>query len=257
MRRFDLELRKLTIKYLNIKFHKIYRREYAPPMELKLGVYLTLPYLNEKLNDVLKYIDFIEFGIPTNNPKYDGPFIRKLYRESMIKGLDVFRYSFPKFEKPLVVMAYMEDYLNNLKELFNEASRIGAVSILLPDLLFEYLEYLNDYINLSQKFSMKPTFFVSSKVPYKLILKLTTYNPLFIYLGLYATTGIKLPIHIERNISIIKRLIGKQHLIVGFAIDNPEIVKLVFKSGADGIVVGTAFLRVINNGIDEGVKFIK
>lgn len=242
---------------LNIISNNSNWSEYVPPMELKLGVYLTLPYLNEGLNDVLKYVDFVEFGIPTNNPKYDGPFIRKLYKESIIKGLDVFRYSFPKFEKPLIVMAYIEDYLNNLKELFNEASKIGAVSILLPDLLFEYLEYLNDYINLSQEFSMKPTFFVSSKVPYKLILKLIAYNPLFIYLGLYATTGIKLPIHIERNVSIIKQLIGKQCLIVGFAIDNPEIVKIVFKSGADGIVVGTAFLRAINNGIDEGVKFIK
>jgi len=226
-------------------------------MELKLGVYLTLPYLNEKLEKVLKNVDFIEFGIPTNHPKYDGPFIRRLYKESTIKGLKALQHPFLKFEKPLIVMAYMEDYLNNLKELFSEASKIGTISILLPDLLFEYLEYLNDYVKLTQEFSMRPTFFISSKVPYKLVSELTLYDPLFIYLGLYATTGIKLPIHIEKNVSIMKQLIGKQHLIVGFAIDNPEIVKRIFKAGADGIVVGTAFLKAMNNGIDEGVKFIK
>lgn len=226
-------------------------------MELKLGVYLTLPYLNEKLGEVLKDVDFIEFGIPTSNPKYDGPFIRKLYKESIIKGLKALHCSFLKFEKPLIIMAYMEDYLNNLKELFSEASKIGAISVLLPDLLFEYLEYLNDYVKLTQEFSMKTTFFISSKVPYKLVSRLTMYDPLFIYLGLYATTGIKLPIHIEKNVSIMKQLIGKQHLIVGFAIDNPEIVKRVFKAGADGIVVGTAFLKAISNGVDEGIKFIK
>jgi len=44
---------------LNIISNNSNWSEYVPPMELKLGVYLTLPYLNEGLNDVLKYVDFV------------------------------------------------------------------------------------------------------------------------------------------------------------------------------------------------------
>ncbi len=231
---------------------------HVPPMELKLGVYLTPSYLNEKVKSVLEIVDFVELGIPTDNPKYDGPFIRKLHKESSVKGLRAFQYCYNiKFEKPLIVMAYMEDYLSNLKELFAESSKIGAISVLLPDLLFEYIEYLDDYVKLMKEFHMEPTFFISSKVPHKLITKLTAYNPLFVYLGLYATTGIKLPVHIEKNISIVRQLIGKQHLIVGFAIDSSETVKIIFKAGADGIVVGTAFLQAINKSIESGLRFLE
>lgn len=57
------------------------------------------------------------------------------------------------------------------------------------------------------------TTFISSNTPHKIIERLTKYEPLFIYLGLYAATGIKLSLHIERNIKEIRKLIGGEFAI--------------------------------------------
>jgi len=89
-----------------------------------------------------------------------------------------------------------------------------------------------------------------------LVKRLSEYNPLFIYLGLYAATGIKLPIYVEQNVTTIRGIIGDTFLVVGFAVNNPDMVKSLIKAGADGVVVGTAFIQRMSN-LESALSLLK
>ncbi len=216
-----------------------------------IGAYVTATYPSK--NDFLNAVrclsevsDFLEVGIPTNNPKYDGPVIRKTHFASELKGLDavnVTRYG----KVPTILMGYVEDYVNNLELVIKTASEVGASSVLLPDLLFEHLDKLEEYVMAMRNHSLRPVFFISSNTPHRLVSVLVKYEPLFIYLGLYAATGIKLPLYIERNIKEVRKLVDNVTLIAGFAINTPEMVKLVIGAGADAVVVGTALVDKLTN----------
>lgn len=182
-----------------------------------IGAYVTATYPNK--NDFLNAIrclsevsDFLEVGIPTNNPKYDGPVIRKTHFASELKGLDAVNVA--KYGKvPTILMGYVEDYVNNLELVAKVASEAGASSVLFPDLLFEHLDKLEEYVMAMRNHSLRPTFFISSNTPHRLVNVLVRYEPLFIYLGLYAATGIKLPLYIERNIKEVRKLVDNITLI--------------------------------------------
>ncbi len=208
-----------------------------------LGAYITATYPSKEafLNAVKclsNVSDFLEIGIPTQNPKYDGPpVIRKTHFASELKGLDavkVTRYG----GVPTILMGYIEDYVDNMELVAETANEVGASSVLFPDLLFEHIDLLESYVGVMRDYSLRPTFFVSSNTPHRLIASLVKYEPLFIYLGLYAATGIKLPLYIERNVREVRKLVDDVTLIAGFAINTPEMVRLVINAGADAWLLG-------------------
>jgi len=216
-----------------------------------LGAYVTATYPSKSafLNAIKclsEVSDFLEVGIPTLNPKYDGPVIRRTHFTAELKGLEaigVAKYG----AVPTILMGYFEDYVDKLELVAQVASDVGASSVLFPDLLFEYIDRLEDYVVTMRNYGLRPSFFVASNTPHRLINLLVKYEPLFIYLGLYAATGIRLPLYIERNIREVRRLVDGITLVAGFAINSPEMVRLVINAGADAVVVGTALVDRLNN----------
>ncbi|OYT25887.1 MAG: tryptophan synthase subunit alpha, partial [Thermoprotei archaeon ex4572_64] len=165
---------------------------------VKLVLYLTASYPSvQKFKEIIEktrsIVDMFEIGVPTVNPKYDGPTIRMTYREAEIKGLEAIK-TLPAITSDFTVMSYLEDHLHHFEDFVNLVKSLSAKSILLPDLLFDYYDYIDLYVKLKKKYGVEPSFFISSKFPYRVVRKLLTYSPLFIYLGLQASSGIKLPL---------------------------------------------------------------
>ncbi len=228
-----------------------------------LGLYLTATYPSvrhfvEVLNGVRGLVDFLEIGIPTGNPKYDGPIIRMTHRSAELKSLEAVKVinDYSKYSKAPVLMGYAADYIDSLNEVASVARSVNAVSVLFPDLLFDYPELIDKYVRVMEDSGLRPSFFISSKTPYKLVKRLSEYNPLFIYLGLYAATGIKLPIYVEQNVTTIRGIVGDTFLVVGFAVNSPDMVKSLIKAGADGVVVGTAFIQRMSN-LESALSLLK
>jgi len=228
-----------------------------------LGLYLTATYPSirhfiEVLNGVRGLVDFLEIGIPTGNPKYDGPVIRVTHHGAELKGLEAVKVvdDYGRYSRVPVLMGYVADYVDSLNEAASVARSVNAVSILFPDLIFDYPELIDRYVEVMVSNGLRPSFFISSKTPYKLVKRLSEYNPLFIYLGLYAATGIKLPIYVEQNVTTIRGIIGDTFLVVGFAVNNPDMVKSLIKAGADGVVVGTAFIQRMSN-LESALSLLK
>lgn len=225
-----------------------------------LGVYITARWpdpsaFSSFLKAIESLADFVEVGLPSENPKYDGPFIRASHRSVPVKGLEAVKgMSFPK---NTVLMGYAEDFAGKFDELARVASEAGAASVLLPDLLIDTPERLDDYVNAMRSHGLEVAFFLPGKFPYQLAERLARHDPLFIYIGLYAATGIKLPVYVERNIRIARAHIGDVYLVAGFAIDSGEKARAVVEAGADGVVVGTAAMRLVKErGLDAALGFL-
>jgi tryptophan synthase alpha subunit len=162
----------------------------------RLGVYLLAGWPNAEVyrkaaEAAAGAADFIELGLPSRNPKYDGPFIRRAHGEAEPVELGL-------VPGEVYVMAYWED-----------------------------------------------------------VRRLASYRPAFIYLGLYAATGIELPVYVERNIKIFREVAPNVFLVAGFAIDSPQKAAAVVRAGADAVVVGTAYLRRLKNSVEEATAFLR
>jgi len=200
--------------------------------------------------------DFIEVGVPTRNPKYDGPLIRRTHRGAETLGLDAIR-ALPRVDRPVIVMAYVEDYVHDLAGLARAAAEAGATSLLLPDLLIDFPELVEEYLSACRDAGLQPSFFIPGKFPYAIARKIAGTDPLFIYIGLYAATGIKLPVYVERNIRLLREVVGDKYIVAGFAISGPDMVRSIISAGADGVVVGSALIRRLEEGgVDEGLRFL-
>lgn len=223
-----------------------------------LMVYLTAgdPYVNSWVIETLSEcgVDIFEFGIPTAKPKYDGLTIKASYRRAIESGVTLEK-SFQFIEgfklRHKVVLTYFE-YARSigLERLMSYALNAGAEGVLFPDLLIDYPEDVDIYVRLCRQYGFEPIFFITSSFPHKLVSEAARLNPAFIYMGLMASTGTLLPITISRNISIIRGLINNTPLLTGFAISEPRQVLECVRAGADGVVIGSAVIRLIS-GVRE------
>jgi tryptophan synthase alpha chain len=221
----------------------------------KLGVYILAGWpsaevYRKAVAAAAQVADFVELGLPSRNPKYDGPYIRRAHGEAEPVELGL-------VPGEVYVMAYWEDHAARPEALFEAAAAAGARGVLAPDLLIDFPPELGRYVELARRFKMEPVFFVPGKFPHGLVRRLASYRPAFIYLGLYAATGIELPVYVERNIKVFREVAPEVFLVAGFAIDSPQKAAAVVRAGADAVVVGTAFLRRLRSSVEEAVVFLR
>ena len=123
-------------------------------------------------------------------------------------------------------------------------------------MLIDFPEELDTYLKLTREYGLAPVFFLPSKFPYALAKRLAASKPDFIYIGLYAATGIELPVYVERNVKILRELAPDVYIVAGFAVDSPAKAAKLVRAGADGIVVGTAFMRRLQKDVREALAFL-
>jgi len=220
-----------------------------------LVAYLTAgdPYANSEIVEVLAKcgVDIFEFGIPTTKPKYDGLTIKASYKRALKNGVTVEKSfsiikSFQRVHK--IVFTYFEiAKAFGLENFMNFVSDADAEGVLFPDLLIDYMEEFDTYLRLCREYGFDPIFFVTSTFPHRMVSRLAQLNPAFIYLGLMASTGTLLPITVTKTIKIMRSLVGDTPLLVGFAISKASQVSDYVKAGADGVVVGSAIIKLIDN----------
>ncbi len=193
--------------------------------------------------------DILELGIPSKDPKYDGPIIRASYKRASKSGLDV-RNALNLARNirgaAKIVLSYY-DSINplNLEEMAELSADSGAEAVLIPDLLIDHTEKIDAYVKAVKLSGLEPVFFMPATLPYRWIERIIELKPTMIYLGLMPATGIELPLDPVSAISRIKEQIGRIPLAVGFAIYEPDQVVAYLKAGANGVVVGSAFAKII------------
>jgi tryptophan synthase alpha chain len=197
-------------------------------------------------------VDIIELGFPFSDPLADGPVIQNASTVSLEKGTKISKFFsiVKKIRKetdiPLVLMTYTNIlYHMGYPKFISEAKNAGIDGFILPDMsIEESAEYLK-----ATKGNADTIFLVSPNTSKTRIAKIARASSGFLYLvAVYGTTGVKKGIQ-NYSLQAIKEVKnqtkGKIPIGVGFGVSTPEDVKKYINAGADAVIVGSAFLKLI------------
>jgi tryptophan synthase alpha chain len=136
-------------------------------------------------------------------------------------------------------------YNKGYSQFISEAKKAGIDGFILPDMsIEESKEYLN-----AAKGKTNTIFLVSPNTSKERIKKISDATSGFLYLvAVYGTTGVKTGIknYTLKAIKEVKNQTkGKIPVGVGFGVSTPADVKKYISAGADAVIVGSAFLKII------------
>ncbi|MFB5597787.1 MAG: tryptophan synthase subunit alpha [Nitrosopumilaceae archaeon] len=234
-------------------------KELRSKNEKALIAYIMVGYPNEKatisaIRGLIKGgVDIIELGFPFSDPLADGPVIQNASTVSLKRGTKI--NNFFKLVKrirketdiPLVMMTYTNILFHKgYPKFILDAKNSGIDGFILPDMS---VEESKDYLTAAKKRNEDTIFLISPNTSADRIKKIAKASSGFLYLvAIYGTTGMKTGIksYTVKAIKHVKRLVkGKIPIGVGFGVSTPKNVKKYTSIGADAVIVGSAYLRLI------------
>ncbi len=227
--------------------------------EKALIAYIMVGYPNEKstisaINGLIKGgADIIELGFPFSDPIADGPVIQNASNVSLNKGTSIEKFFqiIKKIRKqtdiPLVLMTYTNIlYKKGYDNFMKKAKNVGIDGLILPDMS---IEESKNYLSAARKNKLDTIFLISPNTSTERIKKILKATSGFLYLvSMFGTTGMQTKIQ-KYTIDAIKKtkkvVNKKKPLGVGFGVSTPQDSKKYVNLGVDGVIVGSAFLRLI------------
>ena len=214
--------------------------------------------------------DILELGAPFSDPLADGPTIQKaalrsLQHHTNIKDVLGLVAEVRKVSRlPLIIMTYYNLIFHYGEERFvQDAVAAGLDGIILPDLPPEEAGTL---ILLAKKAGLDTIFLLAPTSTEDRIRAVSKVSQGFIYyVSLTGVTGSHLGLQqaaIKGSIDRIKAQTDKP-VAVGFGITTPDQAAQVAQSGADGVIVGSALVKVIEEHIgspdlaDRAASFVR
>jgi tryptophan synthase alpha chain len=202
-------------------------------------------------------VDLIELGVPFSDPIADGPVIQRGAGRALQAGtnvakvLEMARQIRAVSQTPLLLFTYMNPVLRyGWDKLARDAKAAGIDGILLTDLS---VEEAGPYIGVMRAAGLD-TVFLAAPTSTDARLKLVSeYSSGFVYLvSRTGVTGERAALS-DSIAPLIERMrrVTKLPLAVGFGISTPEQASAV-AAMADGVVVGSAFVRMIEQHATAG-----
>ena len=244
------------------KFEELEKRN-----EKALISYIMLGFPNEKatmstIRGLVKGgADIIELGFPFSDPLADGPVIQNASTISLEKGTNISKIFniVKKIRKetdiPLVLMTYT-NILHHMgyQKFIKNAKKVGIDGFILPDMS---IEESKDYLK-AAKNNSDTIFLISPNTSKTRIEKIAKASTGFLYLvAVFGTTGVKTSIKnytLKAIKNVKKQTKGKIPIGIGFGVSTPEDVKKYIKAGADAVIVGSAYLKLIERTKQQNLE---
>lgn len=252
----------IRVSRISQKFHELKEKN-----EGALIGYLTLgdPSIaeSEKLVRALaREVDILELGVPFTDPIADGPTIQAAIERALKAGINtdiafdmVRRLRSESIATPFVFMTYYNIVLQYGEERFvKRCSEAGVDGIIICDLPVEEAESMLVHCG---RHNVDFIFLIAPTTTEERIKKILPKARGFVYLvSLLGTTGAREKLQeatIEKTRWALKYTKGKVPLAVGFGISKKEHVQGVIGAGAQGVVVGSAFVKLVEQKGGEAV----
>jgi tryptophan synthase alpha chain len=233
-----------------------------------LNVYCTagFPQLDStiKIMEALQQngADIIELGMPYSDPLADGEVIQASSSKALSNGMTItelfgqlkeFR---KKFSIPLILMGYMNPILQYGFEKFcKDAAAVGVDGLILPDLPEH--EFESEYGAIIKKHSLDFIFLITPETSNERIKKLDQLSTGFLYaVSSSSTTGKEKDFDaVGKYLQRLQSMDLKNPLLVGFGIKDKATFNAACKY-ANGAIIGTAFIKAIENAddVEEATK---
>ncbi len=205
--------------------------------------------------------DIIELGVPFSDPLADGPTIQRAAERALAAGITLVKVThlvsqIRTFSQiPIVLMTYYNPIFKYGEERFiKDAVRAGVDGIIVPDLPPDEADNLLKFArisNLDTIFLVAPT---TTKKRLKTIIKAS--KGFIYYVSITGITGAKLTLDetFTEQLILIKNQTEKP-VAVGFGVSTPGEAYTVSRL-ADGAIIGSAIVKVLNEGSHKARNFI-
>ncbi|MBQ0148859.1 MAG: tryptophan synthase subunit alpha [Flavobacteriaceae bacterium] len=200
-------------------------------------------------------VDIIEVGIPYSDPLADGPTIQATSEKALANGMnlktlfDQLKSIKEEMHTPIVLMGYYNQMMKfGIEKFLKECKESGVSGLILPDMPFEI--YLKDHQSLFEKYNQKVVFLITPQTPKDRIKAINDATSAFVYVvSNSATTGATEANYNEDFLAGLKNLGLTKPYQIGFGISTKTDVEKAW-GFADGAIIGSAFLRAIENSND-------
>jgi tryptophan synthase alpha chain len=193
--------------------------------------------------------DLIELGVPYSDPLADGPVIQAAATRALQRGvtldqvLDLVRQVAPAINAPIILFTYYNPILNRgIEQFLQDIAAAGARGLVVPDLPLEENETL---LMAAKAAGIEVILLVAPTSPEGRIRAIAAQSQGFIYLvSVTGVTGMRTEIQ-GRVQGLLQDLQANtdKPVAVGFGVSQPEQAKQLRQWGADGVVVGSAFVK--------------
>jgi len=200
--------------------------------------------------------DIIEFGIPFTDPIADGPTIQAATQAALAKGANPERclraIKESGVKAPALILTYYNlIYRMGLEKFAARAGEAGVGALLSADLP---IEESAQFERACEKHGLRTCFIVAPNTPSARIREIAGHTTGFLYLmAHYGVTGARESLE-DITVEAVKRVKAaapSTPVCVGFGISRRAHVEALRKAGADGAVVGSAFIRLALGQKDE------
>ncbi|THU46897.1 hypothetical protein C4D60_Mb09t09760 [Musa balbisiana] len=223
--------------------------------------------------------DLIELGIPYSDPLADGPVIQAAATRALAKGtnfngvISMLREVIPQLSCPIALFTYYNPILKRgVDKFMSIIEDVGVRGLVVPDVPLEETESLTkeavkhkiELVLLTTPTTpterMKAIVQASEGFVYLLIFELFVdpgILPLTVLVSSVGVTGARASVssRVQSLLQEIKEATTKP-VAVGFGISKPEHVKQIAGWGADGVIVGSAMVKLLGEAKspEEGLK---
>lgn len=209
-------------------------------------------------------IDILELGIPFSDPIADGPTIQAASTRALNAGttpkkvLEIAKEIKKKHNIPIAVMTYYNLLFKmGLDNFFSTAKQCQLDGTIIPDLP---LEEATDYKKTAAKYDIDTIFLAAPSTSNERLRQMLECSSGFLYLvSRFGVTGTKGNVE-DSTLSLVKAtLTVTNHRIpvaVGFGVSKPEHVKRIIEAGANGVIVGSTFVNIINANLSKTDKML-
>jgi len=206
--------------------------------------------------------DILELGVPFSDPSGDGPTIQKADERSLHAGtttdtvFSIVREIRGFSDIPIVLLTYFNPvYRRGPDRFYRKAHEAGVDGILIADLP---VEEAKEVVGLSRRYGIDPIFLVSRDTSANRLKEIAGHAGGFLYLvSVHGVTGARSKIP-EDLPAFIRRVRGETALplAVGFGISTPDHVRGVCRAGADGAIIGSAIVDIIEQNLSGETEMI-
>jgi tryptophan synthase alpha chain len=210
-------------------------------------------------------VDILELGVPFSDPIADGPTIQAASVRALQAGttpkmvLGIAGEVKKKHSVPVVILTYFNPVFRmGLENFFRLAKSFGVDGVVVPDLPVEEAEA---YREAARSCGVDTVFLVAPSTSNERLRNIVGCTSGFLYVvSHFGVTGAREALE-DSTVQLIKRVLpftsGRVPLAVGFGVSKPEHARCIIQSGADGAIVGSAFVNIVHRHQGNGGRMLE
>jgi len=201
--------------------------------------------------------DILELGIPYSDPIADGPVVQRAATRALSAGttpdsvLALAAKLRAESDVPLVLLTYYNIvYKRGIEHFYRDAAVAGVDGVIIPDLP---VEEADEALAQARLHDIDQILLITPSTGPKRQEEILRKGYGFLYLvSVRGVTGVRESVS-EDAMRLVKDLHGRTHvpLAVGFGISKPDQAGVLKDAGADGVIVGSAIVDIIEDHLGD------